>query len=392
MPLDAPLAARLAFTAGLMRGGTGCQVLFPLPLDTEAHAREPSRAVRVVGPSYAEGESLEADVLIDGVLAGRGRIATGRRCLVDGKPALPVSSQASTAGIAAVFGNASEDARGLLDLDTNAPMEGAWTMAVGELRTFVELAYAGSGYRLHQRREEAGKPERHIHRRVKLPTEQPPHDAHSLLGYLRRWDAPEGTRGHLYVNVGRTLFRVDAVVVGAETIPTATGPIAARRIDGVATRTSDKTLKPGPGAPRAFSLWVADDEERVPHRVLFESNGVTLTLELTRRTIEPASAEGRLAPCARVVDAAELAKADAPPKRTPKPEPAKSKGAAPKPVKPGTAKPDASRPGPANADAAKPEAAKPDADPDDDDELASKLKLRVLPRLVPVPRPGPTPR
>jgi hypothetical protein len=194
------------------------------------------------------------------------------------------------------------------------------------------------------------------------------------------------------VNVGRTLFRVDAVVVGAETIPTATGPIAARRIDGVATRTSDKTLKPGPGAPRAFSLWVADDEERVPHRVLFESNGVTLTLELTRRTIEPASAEGRLAPCASVVDAAELAKADAPPKRTPKPEPAKSKGAAPKPVKPGTAKPDASRPGPANADAAKPEAAKPDADPDDDDELASKLKLRVLPRLVPVPRPGPTPR
>jgi hypothetical protein len=377
----------LGLLAALGGFGTGCQFLFPLPLDTEARASEPSRALRVVGPSYGESERLEAEVLIDGVLAGKGMLETGKRCLSGGKAALPVRATASTAGIVAVFGNASATSAGLIDLDTNAPLEGTWSFDVGDVEARFDMTFKGASYRMREERHQEGKPDKPPRfRPVTLPTEQALHDAHTILGYLRSWDAPEGARGHLYMTMGKILYRVDAVVVGAESVPTARGPVAARRIDGVATRVNDRTLKPSNASARTFSIWVSDDEERIPQRVLVETKGITFALELARHEKGEAFADGAaLSPCEPAADHALLDKAEADHQRARAEAKAKAKSKSqPKPqAQPGAATKGASAKTTADASDASGE---PADDDDDRGELIERLQLRLPPRRV--VRPG----
>jgi hypothetical protein len=170
----------------------------------------------------------------------------------------------------------------LVDLDNNAPLEGRWDVTNGAKRSFLEMDYRAGGYRVHQIRYQPEKDPKHIRRRVELPIEQVPHDAHTFLGYLRRWEPTEGERGYLYLTLGRGLYRADVVFAGRDAILTAQGSQEAFRIDGVATRISEKTLKPVPKGERPFSLWISADERKTPLRIVVETDITKISVDLLR--------------------------------------------------------------------------------------------------------------
>jgi hypothetical protein len=287
---------------------TACQYLFPTPIDQHSEAGAPKRAVRTVGATFHEGEVLEAQLSLDGVAAGRGSLRVGKRCIADGKLALPIESEGGSSGLIKLLADAEADASALLDLDTNAPLESRWDITVADKRSQLEMDYRPGGYRVHQIKHEPDKDPKHLRRRVDLPIEQTPHDGHSFLGYVRRWEPADGTRGYLYVTMGRALYRADLVFVGKEPLQRAGGSDPAIRIDGVATRISDKTLKPQPRGERPFSLWISDDERRTPLRILIETEVTKISVDLLKYAKE-AVPEGDPIACGERVDKKELERA-----------------------------------------------------------------------------------
>jgi hypothetical protein len=311
-----PSTACALFTLGLALATSGCQFFFPTPIDQAADSEAPSQAIHAVGATFEEGERIEAEIYLDGVAAGNGTLSVGRRCLAEGKLALPVEVDAGSSGLVALFGDARAKSFGLLDLDTNTPLESHWDVSFSDKRTVTELDFRPGGYRQHQTRfDSEAKPKDSV-RKVDLPIEQTPHDGHSLLGYLRRWEPAPGTRGHLYVIMGRYLYRADLLFVGPEILQTSKGAVPALKIDGVATRMVEKTLAPSKRVPaRAFSLWIAADDPKTPLRILVESELAKITVDFLSRDVADV-AEGNAAPCEHRVDKAILGKS--PPKRKPR--------------------------------------------------------------------------
>ncbi len=304
-----------------------CQVLFPTPIDQHSEAGgAPAKAVRAVGATFHEGEVLEAQLSLDGVMAGKGSLRVGKRCIADGKPVLPVNTESGSSGLLSLLADAEAETWGLIDLDTNAPLESRWDVTNGEKRSLLELDYRAGGYRVHQIRYEPEKDPKHSRRRVELPIEQVPHDAHSFLGYLRRWQPQDGERGYLFVTVGRGLYRADVVFAGRDSIVTPQGSQEAFRIDGVATRISDRTLQEVARGERPFSLWISTDDRRAPLRIVIDTDITKISVDLVRYT-KDAVAAGDPEPCSGRVDRRELDKAKSKqkkksdPKAAPPPEP-----------------------------------------------------------------------
>lgn len=293
----------------------GCQFFFPMPVEPELEIEAPAQAVRTIGAPFEEGEVFEGRVFIEDVSAGEVSLRVGKRCLADGKLALPVSGKGRVGGLLSLLGSGDALTLGLIDLETSLPLEGRWDMTVDDKRTFVELDYASGRYRLHQLKEEAGRKPGNSYKRVDLATEQTPHDGHSLLGYLRRWDAPDGAHGFLYVVVGRNLFRIDVTPTGKESIRTSFGEREAMRIDGSAQRVVEKTLEPSTRhAPKPFTMWLSADDDRVPLRIVVTTELAELTIDLSKHAVE-AVAPGEPQPCVERVDKRALWRARGPRKK-----------------------------------------------------------------------------
>ncbi len=349
---------RAAALAIALAPSAGCQFFFPLPLDSEIEAQPSNQAVRTVGKPFEEGEAFEFDVLVENVAVGKASLKVGKLCLADGKPVLPVDGSGRVGGLMSFLSSGDADTRALIDLDTSTSLEAKWDVEMDDKRTLAQLDYAPGRYRLHQRREERDKKTRNLYRRVELTTEQIPHDGHSLLGYLRRWDPKDDAPGFLYSTLGRHLVRIDVALTGREKIATPLGEKEAVRFDGVGVRVSEKTLEPlARSVPKPFTLWFSDDAQRTPLRLNVETDLAELTIDLTKATKNEV-AKGDPKECDDRVDKAALARARAPRKpgeqtkqkphpafkpgkrklklpqdrapRAPKPEPSTAPAAAPK--------------------------------------------------------------
>jgi hypothetical protein len=286
----------------------GCQAFFPLPVDAEIdETLVPVVSVaKVEGAPFEEGERLVATVMVEDVAVGTTTLEAGKKCLIDGQLTLPIDGTGKMGGILGIVSESSAITRGFLDLETGYALESRWDFDYGAKRTLIDTDYGPGAFRMAQLREVEGEKSRNTVRRIALNTEQTPHDGHSLLGFLRRWDAEEGTQGFAYVFAGRTLLRVEMTFTGRETIRTVLGDTEAVRIDGIGVRLSDKTLQPTSGAsPKPFTFWLTDDDRRVPLRLAVETELGDIALELKEYDRRAVSDEAPK-PCEGRVDKAKL--------------------------------------------------------------------------------------
>jgi len=89
-------------------------------------------------------------------------------------------------------------------------------------------------------------------------------DYNAFLLALRSWEAPAGTALSFEVFRSRYLWHVDVKVHGKETLVTDLGDLPALRIDGRTYKLSRKGARDPESSERAFSMWISDDDGRVP--------------------------------------------------------------------------------------------------------------------------------
>jgi hypothetical protein len=128
-----------------------------------------------------------------------------------------------------------------------------------------------------------------------------PHDLQSALLVLRNWRPHLREKGYFYVVLGRRLWRVEATSMGPEMLQTEAGPQLTHRLDGVSVR----LWQPSEVEPRRFSLWLSEDADHVPLRMVADASIGELSLTMIRRQANPSE-------CARVT-----AQADAQPALVP---------------------------------------------------------------------------
>ena len=104
--------------------------------------------------------------------------------------------------------------------------------------------------------------------------------AEGAFAAMRVWPAELGSTRTLWVLGGRHIWKAELKVADREVIGTALGNLAALRFEGVSTRARpDMSMEPN-RPPRTFSVWVSDDADRVPLKIVAHTELGDVTIDL----------------------------------------------------------------------------------------------------------------
>jgi hypothetical protein len=223
------------------------------------------------------GETMAFEVRLGGVLAGEAAMAVGELGEFEGKRAVVVKSRAHTAGAAALIKRISDEATTVIDVESGRPLKLDTIVEMGQRKTVAEARFTGTIANVRYTR--SGDPKPHNYK-INFG-KQTVHDTHSAMAQIRGWRPEPGTTRSVFVVGGRRLWRVDVKFVGIETVGTAVGNRRAIKFEGASFRAKPnftiETNKP----MRTFSVWLSDDADRVPLRVLASTELGDVTVDLT---------------------------------------------------------------------------------------------------------------
>lgn len=216
----------------------------------------------------APEEVLRASVEVFGL-----EIATieSARC---GRPAegATIETQVDAAPLVRVVRRTSGEARTEL-LGPGMPRSSDYTFRDGDVIRHYKVDYRAGGYAYVY--DNGGIEQRAGHSDV--PEGAEPHDLHSGLLLLRGWRPRLGEQAYFYVVLGRRPWRVEVTSRGPEMLKVGEDPRLSYRIDGLATR----LWQPEKAASKRFSIWLSEDSERVPLRMVADASFGQVTLQLT---------------------------------------------------------------------------------------------------------------
>jgi len=105
-------------------------------------------------------------------------------------------------------------------------------------------------------------------------------DYNAFLLALRTWEGAPGSALALEVFRSRFLWHVDVTIHGKDKLVTALGDLPALRIDGRTYKLDRKGAKDPESAERVFSMWISDDDGRVPLEIKATTDYGDLKMQL----------------------------------------------------------------------------------------------------------------
>lgn len=265
MTMRALVVLSIACAAGAC-GGAAADIMEPVPV--AALADEPIEAVHA-------GETMRFEIRLAGVLGGEASFATGEPTRQDGRDVIVLSSRMRSAGALALVKDVRDEATTVLDLATAAPRSTIADVKANPRDYHGETTYDGHTATVHFT-PKTGEPQVH-HFDFGAETV---HDAHSAMIAMRIWEAPAGTARTLWVLGGRRVWQAEMTMGPREVIATYVGNQAAIRIDGVARRALPNLSIDTARKPRTFSVWLSDDADRVPFKVVATTELGDVVIEL----------------------------------------------------------------------------------------------------------------
>jgi hypothetical protein len=221
------------------------------------------------------GESMRFEIRLAGVLGGEAAFTTGEPVVQDGRTVIAVASRMRSAGALALVKDIRDEATTVLDLSTKTPLSTVSDVRANPRDYHSETSYRGQAATVLFTPRNAAAQQLHYDFGA-----QPIHDAHSAMFELRVWQAEPGARRTLWMLGGRRVWQAEMTMGPREVISTYVGNQPAIRIDGIARRAQPNLTIDAGKKPRTFSVWLSDDADRVPFRVVATTELGDVVIEL----------------------------------------------------------------------------------------------------------------
>ncbi len=231
-------------------------------------------------PLVTPGERMSYRLRIGGMDLATYDMGVGDITTVGDHRTIVVQSHAKAKPLVALVSNIDEVYTSWIDVTSGHPVR--WTTEErtpdGEVKEAADVRFdqrSGASMPVHV--EVLDKPALEVTQHVSLPDVW---DYNAFVIALRAWEATPGTTAVAEVMRGRYLWHVTVTVHGAETVVTELGDFPALRFDGVTYRLERDGDRDASAAKRKFSLWISNDDGRVPLKNIAESDYGTLEMTL----------------------------------------------------------------------------------------------------------------
>lgn len=253
----------------------------------------PPTALPVVGGVFLPGEQMRFELSLRGIVGGEAAVAVGHAGRVDGKRVIIVRSRVESAGVVAMFREVRDEVTSWIHMDTGLPLSHSAHVVFGKKESFVDTKFAGGangGFEVEVRnKRESGDEIRRVLRQA-MPEDQAAFDPHAVIGALRAWKPDDGQHAYFFVLVGRHLWQNTVRLTGHERLRTRMGQFNALRIDGVARRLTRSLREDKRKQPRYYTMWISDDETRLPLLVVGKTEYGEVRAELVDYSRAPLQA------------------------------------------------------------------------------------------------------
>ncbi len=231
----------------------------------------PASAAATPG-GFQPGEGLTFSLTVGPVPAGRARMSVGRPERLHGRRLAAVHGEAHSAEWLRLLARLDDDYRLVFDADALLPQTVS-SVETGLRERTIESRFEGARIAL-----DVVAPREQLHQRRILPGVA--RDPLTALFALRAAPLRDGDVMRPLVLDGPALYRAMMRVHGREALATGGGPVTCVRIDVEATRIFDSG-RPVGQRPRHITIWLSDDDRRVPYRISGDTDLGTARIDLT---------------------------------------------------------------------------------------------------------------
>lgn len=249
-----------------------------LVASTDAHP--PSESAPQVKVVATPGEVMRYRVSIHGLELAEFVVAVGDHTALDGEDVLVVQATARTTKVAAWLRPEHDEYTTWIRRRDGRPV--LFRSAEPESRQSkiietVDTRFEGARNHVQVSREDQGT----FEEQQLLQYEG--FDMISFLMFLRAWEGEPGAQVAVDITRGRYAWRNRTVVVGYDNLDTSThGNVAVVRYDGEGVRINrDGNVDPTSDR-RRFSIWISDDADRVPIRLVGRTDYGDVILDLVQ--------------------------------------------------------------------------------------------------------------
>ncbi len=232
-------------------------------------------------PLVTPGERMTYKIQLGGVELAQMTLGVGDISEVAGKQAILVQGHAKSVGLANLVAAIDDTFTSWIDVTTGRSLRFAvdeyeTNSKVNVEHTVIDLAGRANDMLPIQFRLNEG-----------VPTDEPQKvsmkdvwDYNAFLVALRSWEGPKGTATSIEVFRSRWLWHVDVKIASIGKLSTELGDLPAIRVDGHAFKV-DRNLKKDPTADeRDFSVWISNDDGRVPLRLVARTDYGDVRMEI----------------------------------------------------------------------------------------------------------------
>jgi len=244
------------------------------PAKTATPAQPPVALARFPegAPLVTPGEHMTYKLSLMGAELATFELAVGDQTTVAGKPAIVVQSHAKVSGIGELAASAAgihvdDTFTSWVDIATGRPLR--WfcdeyaTKSTDKERSEAHLAER-TGNTVPIDFHVNDDPPKSEPQTVSLPDTW---DYNAFLVALRSWEGAPGSSLSAEVLRSRFLWHVDMKIHGKDNLHTGLGDFPALRLDGHTYRLERNGARSPGSDERDFSIWISDDDGRVPLRV-----------------------------------------------------------------------------------------------------------------------------
>jgi hypothetical protein len=237
----------------------------PAPGSTPTPNTSAGGALRDGPPLATPGEHMQYKLSLQGIDLATYDLGVGEIAELGGKQAILVQGHAKVTGLAAFIATIDDRFTSWIDVASGRSLRFQTDEYASGSKTDIEHAVIDFAGRDHDTIPVT------FHLNDTPPVPEPQQvsrpvvwDYNAFLLALRTWEDAPGSALALEVFRSRFLWHVDVTIHGKEKLVTALGELPALRIEGRTYKLDRKDARDPGSAERTFSMWISDDDGRVP--------------------------------------------------------------------------------------------------------------------------------